>query len=76
MEKLAISLTDYAKTLDKRSSQDKKVSAMSMLAKAMIQQGKFHGESTMLGLSLVKIGEAQDRVQGLQQEYVNNGPHY
>lgn len=71
VERLTIALTDYAKTLDKRSSQDKKVSVLSMLAKSMIQQGNFHGESGKFGIALVKIGEAQDRIQGLQEEFVS-----
>lgn len=70
VEKLTIALTDYAKTLDKKSSQDKKTSAMSMLAKAMIQQGNFHGEVSTFGIALVEIGKVEDRIQGLQQEYV------
>lgn len=76
VEKLTIALTDYAKTLDKRSSQDKKISVLSMLAKSMIQQGNFHGKSSKFGLALVKIGEAQDRIQGLQEEFVSPlAPH-
>ncbi len=71
IEKLAIALEDYAKTLDKRSSQDKKISAIAMLTKALIQQGHFHGDSAPIGMTLLKIGEAEDKVKGLQEEFVS-----
>lgn len=70
VEKLSVSLEDYTKTLDKRSSQDKKVSAMSMLAKAMIQQGHFHGDSSPIGMTLLRIGETEDKLKGFQEEFV------
>jgi hypothetical protein len=75
IDKLTIALTDYAKTLDKRSSQDKGESAISMLAKSMLQQGHFHGESSMIGIALLKIGESEDRVKGLQEEFVISTLH-
>lgn len=64
-------MEDYTKTLDKRSSQDKKVSAMSMLAKAMIQQGHFHGDSSPIGMILLRIGETEDKVKGFQEDFVS-----
>lgn len=42
-----------------------------MLSKSLTQQGKFHGESSPLGLALLKVGEAEDHIQGLQEEFVS-----
>ena len=71
IEKLTIGLTDYAKTLDKRSSQDKKVSVLSVLAKSMTQQGNFHGEQSRLGIALKCIGDLEDKIDALQQQFVS-----
>ena len=43
---------------------------MAMLAKSMIQQGNFHGDSSPFGLALKRIGETEDQIQGLQEEFV------
>lgn len=70
IEKLTIALTDYAKTLDKRSSLDKKISALNMWAKSLIQQGKFHGDESRLGLVLSRVGDIQDKIQRFQEDFV------
>lgn len=72
VEKLTVGLADYAKTLDKRSSQDKKASVLSILAKSMTQQGNFHGEQSQLGIALKCIGDLEDKIDALLQQFVGS----
>lgn len=72
MEKMCVAIANYAKTLDKRSSQNRQVSVMSMLARTFDQQAKFHGESTVYGMTLKRIGEVEDRIEDCQSLFVSH----
>jgi len=72
METLTVAVADYAKTLDKRSTQDRQISAISMLAKALSMHGRYHGDHNAYGMTLAKIGEVEDAVQKHQAAFASN----
>lgn len=70
IEILTLSVADYTKTLDKRSTHERQLATLGMLAKTMRGQGAFYGDNNTYGLALQKIGEVQSRLDKIQAEFV------
>lgn len=74
LENLFTALTKYFKTLDKKKMSKLDVTnrqvPLSMLANAMLKHGRFLGESSNYGKSLVEMGEAHDLICIEQMDYV------
>ena len=71
IETLTAAFADYTKTLDKRSTQERQLPALGMLAKTMRNQGAFYGDNSTYGLALQKIGEVQGRLDKVQAGFVS-----
>lgn len=70
IENMHTAVTDYAKTLDKKSSKDKKLLPIQALSKAMQQQSRLHDQDSVYGTALLRIGETQLELSTFQSEFV------